>query len=129
MRGRTRITTEIVAVCGLLVLAGGASAAENEIENPLDTVNKHFEAASKDFGGGLTQLHARKEGADGTEHLIYHFDCSNNRYDLLSSDAAEPDTLPEVSDAPLADPFGPDDPVAPLAQHTCTKYGYPLLEW
>ncbi|WP_372571395.1 hypothetical protein [Ruegeria jejuensis] len=128
MRGWTRNTTG-VAACGLLLIASGASAAENEIENPLDTVNKHFEVASKDFGGGVTQLHARKEGAGGTEHLIYHFDCSNKKYDLFYNSAETPDSRPDMVDAPFVEPLEPEDIVGPLAQHTCTKYGYPLLEW
>ncbi|MEX0347851.1 MAG: hypothetical protein AB3N15_00365 [Paracoccaceae bacterium] len=129
MRLRTGITIRIAAVSGLLLMAGIASAAENEIENPLDTVNKHFEVASKDFGGGVTQLHARKEGADGSEHMIYHFDCSNQKYNLFYSGGETPDSLPDMADAPFVEPLEPEDIVGPLAQHTCTKHGYPLLEW
>ncbi|MCL6283965.1 hypothetical protein M3P21_10525 [Ruegeria sp. 2012CJ41-6] len=129
MTMQSSIKLGIAAVFCHLMIASGASASENEIENPLDTVNKHFEVASKDFGGGVTQLHARKDGADGSEHSIYHFDCPNLKYALISSSAGRPDNLPDVADEPFVEPLEPDDIVAPLAQHTCAKYGYPLLEW
>ncbi len=125
---RTYINKVIVAV-GSLLMASHVSAAENEIENPLDAVNQHFEAASKDFGGGMVQLHSRKEGTEGTEHMIYHFDCSEKRYGLAYEGVDAPDSLPELSDVPFSHGFAADDAVAPLAQHTCRKHGYSGLEW
>ncbi|MEM7317782.1 MAG: hypothetical protein AAF408_02035 [Pseudomonadota bacterium] len=118
----------LVAAVGSLV-ASGVDASETEIENQLDTINKHFEAASKDFGGGFVQLHARKEGSGETEHQIYHFDCANKKYELLFSNPNEPESMPALEKDTLLNPIDPFHAVAPLAQHTCTKHGYPLLEW
>ncbi|SLN50027.1 hypothetical protein ROA7450_02471 [Roseovarius albus] len=129
MRAYLNITNKIVAALSALLIASHVSAAEDEILNPLDVVNQHFEAASKDFGDGMVQLHSRKEGAEGTEHLIYHFDCSEKKYGLAYEGADAPTSLPELPDEPLSHGFAADDAVAPLAQHTCRKHGYPGLEW
>ncbi len=119
----------VATMCVVSVLAVSAQASETNIKNRQDQVNKYFEHASKDFGGGAVQLHARKDGADGSTHSIYHFDCVNKKYDVLFSGPAMPGEFPFDSADPAATSFDQNADVAPLAQHTCTKHGYPLLEW
>ncbi len=118
-----------LAVFALSLVAGAAPASDNSIAHMQDETNKHFDEASKDFGGGAVQMHARKEGADGTTHVIYQFDCTQQNYDVLFSGLAGPDSFPLDAWAPAGTPIDQNDDIAPLAQHACTKHGYPLLKW
>lgn len=112
-----------------MLLAGSALAADDIIQNTKDNLNTYYDTASKYFGDGEVQINTRKEGSDGTSFTIYHFDCTNNNYDVLSTgDTAEMEFPMEIQGA-ASTPFDRNADVAPMAQHACTKHGRPLLEW
>lgn len=105
-----------------------AALAESPISTAHD-VDAHFEVASKDFGGGVVQLHSRKDGADGETHAVHSFDCEAKSYAPVFTGASAPDLFPMDSLGFNLEPIDENSDIAPLAQHTCKKHGYPLLEW
>ncbi len=118
-----------VAAPVLSLAAVAALAEDSVIRHEQEVANDHYALASKDFGNGVVQLHARQDGSDGATHRIYHFDCSNKKYDILFSGASDPDGFPMDASESAATPIEPDDGVTPLAQHACTQHGYPLMKW
>ncbi|MEY8838809.1 hypothetical protein AB9K41_07230 [Cribrihabitans sp. XS_ASV171] len=125
-----RIPTK-ATLAGLMALAAGvAGAQENAIRHDMDTVNRHFEIATHDFGGGRVQMHSRSEGPDGVEHTIREFDCGQGSYNETYSGASAPTVFPVDADSrPSELPFPLDDNIGPLAQHACGKYGQPVAQW
>lgn len=127
----TAMTRSTLAAVTLAVVAGSAFADlyQKPIKNEQDSVNAHYEIASKDFGNGQVQMHSMAEGPDGKSHTVYSFNCTDKKYDLLFDGPESPDGL---FTGPMEEPkrdLDQIDNVAPLAQHACTSHGYPLLKW
>ena len=123
----------VAAAVGLSLIAGLA-CAQTPVANPNDEVNEHFAIASKLFGKDQVQLHAFQDGADGSRHKVYNFDCSEQTYNEVFDDDFEPEAFPieaQTSSMQAFQPFDRISQVAPLAAHACKQHGVPLvgMEW
>ncbi|WP_223423354.1 hypothetical protein [Tateyamaria pelophila] len=120
----------ILAGVGLSLMVSVA-LAETEINNPNDTINKHFAVASKLFGADEVQFHARQEGEDGSRNKVYSFNCIQKTYNELFDEEFEPTDFPLESQPSSMQPFDQYSEVAPLAAHACKQHGAPILgfEW
>jgi hypothetical protein len=118
----------------LTILAGGAlvladpARSESPIDNPIDTVNRHMEIATADFGNGVVQMHSRRDSASEIQHTVYTFDCTNRTYANVFADGLAPPAFPVNSSTVMTNTIEEDGPIAPLAQHACSKHGL-KLEW
>ena len=118
----------LAAIAACLLLTAQMVHAETPIDSP-EGIDQRFEIASKDFGEGVVQLHSRKDGADGVTHTVHSFDCANKSFAPMFSGNSDPALFPMDSLGFNLEPIDQNSDVAALAQHTCKKHGYPLLEW
>lgn len=113
---------------GSLVVASSAQAADSRIDNPMDEVNEHFAIASEYFGDGQAQLHSRRDGADGSAHTVYTFDCVEQTYHTAFEGPDAPADFPFTPLDEAMEPLKRDSAVIPLARHVCAEHDHPLIE-
>lgn len=119
-----------LAAFGLALMAGMA-ASETEIDNPNDTLNKHFAIASERFGKDEVQLHSRQEGAGGSRNKVYAINCGKVLFKEVFDGTSGPTNFPVPSQGETAMPIENDSAIAPLAAHVCKQHGVPLvgIQW
>ncbi|MBB96238.1 MAG: hypothetical protein CML68_16805 [Rhodobacteraceae bacterium] len=120
----TRARAAMAIVAASMLCGAGAWA-----DMPIADIDKRFEIATKDFGGGTVMMTSRADGAGGPTYTTHQFDCENKTYATQSEGSEAPDVFPDPVSAQATNAFGEDDDIAPLAQHACTKHGHPIMEW
>jgi len=113
----------------VVLLCAPTLASDPEIDNPLDTVNAHFETASALLGKGVVQMNTRQEGPDGDAYTVFQFDCVKRQAGSLYRSTEAPEAFPLNAPDLVTLPFKKSDIVVPFAQHACKKHGHPLAEW
>lgn len=116
---------------GVVFIATAATfaAAESEIENPIDTINKHYAIASEHYGDGKVKIHSRSDGEAGSQHSVLTVNCKEQTFNRDYLGAEPPNTFGEGEFAEPSKPLSREYMEAPIAEHACAEHGHPLLEW
>ena len=122
-----RFAIPSVTCFALTVLAAGTgtSVFGQTTEAQID---EQFAVASEYFGDGQVQVHSRRDGAAGSTHTVYSFDCVAQTFASEFENDIAPENFPVEATGVEKRPLEKDSVVVPLAQRACEEHGHPLLE-